>query len=223
MVTRREFIQASALLGGVAIGGNSFGPLRFPGKDSAAINPIVTTALGKLRGRYANGVYSFKGVHYGASTEGRLRFRPPVHAKPWMGIRDAYEVGPPAPQVLGYGGFWAGLSGPGRMSEDCLVLNVWTPGLRAQEKRPVLVWLHGGDYGVGSGGAALYVGRIWLPSTMSSFRPSIIASTSSAISICTNCAGTDSQIQAMRACSISCSLSNGSATISRSSAAILPT
>ena len=158
MVTRREFIQASTWLGGVAIGGNSFSPLRAPGKDSAAINPTVTTALGKLRGRYANAVYSFKGVHYGASTEGRLRFRPPVPAKPWVGIRDAYEVGPPAPQVLGYGGFWAGLSGPGRMSEDCLVLNVWTPGLRAQEKKPVLVWLHGGDYGVGSGGAALYDG-----------------------------------------------------------------
>ena len=135
MVTRREFIQASTWLGGVAIGRNSFSPLRAPGKDSAAINPTVTTALGKLRGRYANGVYSFKGVHYGASTEGRLRFRPPVPAKPWVGIRDAYEVGPPAPQVLGYGGFWAGLSGPGRMSEDCLVLNVWTPGLRAQGEK----------------------------------------------------------------------------------------
>ena len=87
MVTRREFIQASTWLGGVAIGRNSFSPLRAPGKDSAAINPTVTTALGKLRGRYANGVYSFKGVHYGASTEGRLRFRPPVPAKPWVGIR----------------------------------------------------------------------------------------------------------------------------------------
>ena len=158
MVTRREFIQASSLLGGVAICGNSFSPLRALGKDSAAINPIVTTALGKLRGRYANGVYSFKGIHYGASTEGQLRFRPPVPAKPWVGIRDAYEVGPPAPQILGYGGFWAGLSGPGRMSEDCLVLNVWTPGLRPSEKKPVMVWLHGGSYGVGSGGATLYDG-----------------------------------------------------------------
>ena len=115
MVTRREFIQASALLGGVAIGGNSFGPLRFRGKDSAAINPIVTTAPGKLRGRYTNGVYSFKGIHYGASTAGPLRFQPPVPAKPWVGVRDALEVGPPAPQVLDYGGFWAGLSGPGRI------------------------------------------------------------------------------------------------------------
>ena len=158
MVTRREFIQASALLGGVAIGGNSFSPLRAPGNDFAAVNPTVTTPLGKLRGRYANGVYSFKGVHYGASTEGRLRFRPPVPAKPWVGVRGMYEVGPPAPQVLGYGGFWAGLSGPGRMSEDCLVLNVWTPSLRAREKKPVMVWLHGGSYGVGSGGATLYDG-----------------------------------------------------------------
>ena len=62
MVTRREFIQASALLGGAAMGGNSFGPLRFPGKDSTVINPIVTTAPGKLLGRYTNGVYSFKGI-----------------------------------------------------------------------------------------------------------------------------------------------------------------
>ena len=113
MVTRREFIQASTWLGELQLAEIFSSPLRAPGKDSAAINPTVTTALGKLRGRYANAVYSFKGVHYGASTEGRLRFWPPVPAKPWVGIRDAYEVGPPAPQVLGDGGSGSAFPGPG--------------------------------------------------------------------------------------------------------------
>lgn len=63
-----------------------------------------------------------------------------------------------APQFLDDSGFWAGFSGPGGFSEDCLVLNVWTPGLRGREKRPVMVWLHGGVYAYGSGGAPAYDG-----------------------------------------------------------------
>jgi len=161
MITRRDLIQASVLFGGAAIGRGAFGSLLDRSafaKDSAASEPIVKTTLGRLRGAHVNGVYSFKGIHYGASTAGRLRFQPPVPPKPWAGVRDALQVGPPAPQVLDYGGFWRGLSGPGDMSEDCLVLNVWTPDLRGPGRRPVMVWLHGGSFGVGSGGAALYDG-----------------------------------------------------------------
>lgn len=161
MITRRDLIQASVLFGGAAIGRGAFGSLLDRSafaKDSAASEPIVKTTLGRLRGTHVNGVYSFKGIHYGASAAGSLRFQPPVPPKPWTGVRDALQVGPPAPQVLDYGGFWRGLSGPGDMSEDCLVLNVWTPDLRGREKRPVMVWLHGGSFGVGSGGATLYDG-----------------------------------------------------------------
>jgi para-nitrobenzyl esterase len=157
MITRRDLIQASVLFGGAAIGSGSAGSLLALAKDPAT-EPIVTTTLGRLRGTYRNNVYSFKGIHYGASTAGPLRFQPPVPPKRWEGVRDALEVGPPAPQVLDYGGFWRGLSGPGDMSEDCLVLNVWSPDLRGHEKRPVMVWLHGGSFGVGSGGANLYDG-----------------------------------------------------------------
>jgi para-nitrobenzyl esterase len=161
MITRRELIQKFVLFGGTAIGSGAFGSLldrSVFAKVSAASGPIVTTNLGKLRGAHVNGVYSFKGIHYGASTAGPLRFQPPVPPNPWTGVRDALQVGPPAPQVLDYGGFWRGLSGPGDLSEDCLVLNVWTPDLRGRGKRPVMVWLHGGNFGVGSGGAALYDG-----------------------------------------------------------------
>ncbi len=170
MVTRREFIQASALLGGVAIGGNSFSPLRAPGKDSAAINPTVTTALGKLRGAHVNGVYSFKGIQYGASTAGPLRFQPPVPPKPLdrcYATRSRWDRQPHRFWITADSG--VACLDRGDLSEDCLVLNVWTPDLRGRGKRPVMVWLHGGNFGVGSGARLSTMEPIWLRSTMSWF------------------------------------------------------
>ena len=122
--------------------------------------PIVEIAAGKLRGAFSAGIYSFKGVPYGASTVARNRFKPPEPPLPWAGVRDA----------LAYAGrAWQLPNRPKRRpvletvlgpadttpeGEDCLTLNVWTPAL-GDGKRPVMVWLHGGAFAYGSGNRAV--------------------------------------------------------------------
>ena len=98
---------------------------------------IAATKAGKLRGVIDNDVHVFKGIPYGEDTAPR-RFMAPVPAKPWTGIRDALKYGPRAPQPAGR---LPGASDP--VSEDCLTLNVWTPGMRDGGKRAVMVWHHG--------------------------------------------------------------------------------
>jgi para-nitrobenzyl esterase len=168
-MNRRELLKLSLLTCGAALTSSAQGsgsPSPLLADDNASASPVLETSLGKLRGAFANGVYSFKGVHYGASTEGARRFQPPLPAKPWTGVRDALELGPPAPQYnglldMGLADEYAPLFqfvGPGTMSEDCLVLNVWTPTLRSGGKRPVMVWLHGGSFAVGSDGVPMIDG-----------------------------------------------------------------
>jgi para-nitrobenzyl esterase len=128
------------------------------GVGAAALAPsddaIVETASGKLRGARADGAYIFRGAPYGESTGGNRRFLPPGPVTPWTGVRDALTFGPRAPQLARRG------AGPSEADgEDCLVLNVYTPAL-GQGRRPVMVWLHGGGFASGSGGAD-YDGR-WL-------------------------------------------------------------
>jgi para-nitrobenzyl esterase len=109
---------------------------------------VATTTSGKLRGYVDSGINVFKGIPYGEDTAAR-RFMPPLPAKPWTGIRDALNYGPQAPQPQRRPG-----SNPNgtqtSMSEDCLNLNLWTPGLRDGGKRPVMVWFHPGEYRAGT-------------------------------------------------------------------------
>jgi para-nitrobenzyl esterase len=121
---------------------------------------VVETIYGKVRGATRNGVHSFKGIPYGGPTGGRNRFMPPTLPEPWPGIKDTTRYGLSCWQVTG--GLTKqdfdllGPSGINSMSEDCLVLNVWTSGVKDQRKRPVMVWLHGGGYFEGSGDAHWY-------------------------------------------------------------------
>jgi len=114
------------------------------------------TAFGRVRGTDVDGVKTFKGIPYGASTAGANRFMPPADPARWSGVRDALEYGASAPQrdpgatPAAGSGLSVASAGLPPENEDCLVLNVWTPGLDAA-KRPVMLWCHGGGFASGSG------------------------------------------------------------------------
>ena len=124
---------------------------------AAARPPVAETTYGRVRGADANGVCIFRGIPYGGPTAGAGRFMPPSKPENWTGIRDATVNGPQCVQAGGnvftsplLGDYFAG----GRadrlelvkqpMDENCLVLNVLTPGLKG--KRPVMAYIHGGGF-----------------------------------------------------------------------------
>ena len=120
--------------------------------------PVAATKYGKVRGYIDNNINVFKGIPYGDNTAKR-RFQLPVPPVPWSGIRDATKFGPIAPQgPIGKSNFYPMPSEGTKMSEDCLHLNVWTPGLRDGKKRPTMVWFHGGGYNSWSCNIDLYDG-----------------------------------------------------------------
>ncbi len=104
-------------------------------------HPIAVTPDGRLRGAAANGRVAWLGIPYAAPPVGVLRWRPPAPVKPWPGVRDAVKAGAACPQP----------GGEGRgSSEDCLFLDVYRPA-DSSRNLPVLVYIHGGSFVVGSG------------------------------------------------------------------------
>ena len=114
---------------------------------------IVTTKNGKVEGIYSDGIYTFKGIPYAAAPVGEFRWLPPQPVKSWDGVRPAREFGPVAPQNLMTIGVIKHAEQP--QNEDCLFLNIWTPGID-DSHRPVMVWIHGGAFTIGSGSEDMY-------------------------------------------------------------------
>ncbi len=156
------FIRTVALLSAVsfsatvALGGNKRPDTSrqqvFIGEGIAETNTIY----GPVRGFVLRGIYTFRGIPYGDDTGGENRFMPPRPPKRWTAVRPAVAYGASAPQTFydrrpeSYSMFvdhW----NYDLMSEECLRLNVWTPGLNDGKRRPVLVWLHGGGFSKGNG------------------------------------------------------------------------
>src|SRR5579864_2898442 len=156
-INRRSFLGRGSAAAGLLAGASRAWSAAAKVDASAS---VVTTNAGKIRGAMQDKVHAFKGVPYGASTEGAGRFMPPAKPQAWSGVRDALELGPASPQVpstLIPESMAQQPKGDGAGSEDCLHLNVWTPSVGGG-KRPVMVWFHGGGYSAGSANWAMYDG-----------------------------------------------------------------
>jgi para-nitrobenzyl esterase len=159
---RRGFLKTTSAVASAwaFLGGQGATAIAQTAKTSGQ-DVVVETTFGRIRGRKVNGISAFKGVPYGASTAGANRFMPPKKPIAWTGTRETLDFGPSCPQLPGFKTPEIQLmqnlaSGPS--SEDCLVLNVWTPATDGA-KRPVMFWLHGGGFQFGSGSQPFYDGE----------------------------------------------------------------
>jgi para-nitrobenzyl esterase len=154
-LNRRAFLGAgaAALLGmpGVASAQD---------RRLASIGGVAATRHGRVRGLLRDGVHQFWSVPYGAPTGGANRFMPPRPPRAWSGVRDHFEIryaAPIEPGAVEPAPVVTALNRMTETSEDCLTINVFTPGLD-DTPRPVMVWMHGGGFRVGSGNYLLYDG-----------------------------------------------------------------
>src|SRR5690242_2242257 len=167
-VSRRALLSATANLASGAAGmallpNTAAAAKRTTDRSSSAA--IITasdrgstteTTAGKVRGYVRNGIYTFKGIPYAQATSGKARFMPPQKPEPWAGVRSSMYYGQVCPQGPRSG--WAVDENAfmfewddGQPGEDCLRVNVWTPGINDNRKRTVMFWIHGGGYSAGSG------------------------------------------------------------------------
>jgi len=148
------------------LAGGRFSPAAAQDVRGLANTAAVDTTAGRVRGVVRFGVNQFYGVPYAGSTAGANRFMPPTKLTPWTGVRDTVQVKERAPQDPdGPISEVFAMDRREPMGEDCLSVNVYTPGLgRANPStglgagRPVMVWLHGGGFSGGSGNWLLYDG-----------------------------------------------------------------
>ena len=128
-----------------------------------AVTPEIRIDSGIIRGLLAGekkDVRAFKGIPFAAPPVGKLRWKPPQPPAAWQGVRDCFKFGPACPQFVPML-----LVGMPEMvtnappSEDCLYLNVWAPQTAANQKLPVLYWIHGGGFVIGAASQPIYDGE----------------------------------------------------------------
>ena len=166
-LNRRRLLQYSGLGAAVSLAR----PLAFAAPEPA---PLAKTTAGAVSGYWSRKVMAFKGIPYGADTQ-TTRFQAPKPVAAWTDVKACTAWAPRAPQQSPdrkpadptAAGFQLMEGAPiryhlpsdeGPQSEDCLHVNVWTPGLRDGKRRPVLFYIHGGAYNNGTVNAALYDG-----------------------------------------------------------------
>jgi len=124
-----------------------------PSLQGTAATP-VSIDTGLITGELKDGVRIFKGIPYAAPPTGNLRWKPPQPVKPWQGVRDCTSFSPqcPQPKKEGFNDYDA------PESEDCLYLNIWTKAESPQARLPVMLWIHGGGFTIGSSSTPAYDG-----------------------------------------------------------------
>ena len=156
MNAKNLFFLAIAVLAAVGCcncnSGRSVGKAEAGELLTSADATVVQTATGKVAGYIDGGIYTYKGIPY-AKAE---RFMPPAPADSWEGVRSSRAYGPTCPQGKRTGWYsdeqaFSFSWDDGFPDENCLRVNIWTPGVNDGKKRPVMVWLHGGGYSSGSG------------------------------------------------------------------------
>lgn len=123
---------------------------------------IVQTTRGPIRGTKEAGIHIFRGVPYARPPVGDLRYRHPQSMDPWISTLECERFRNAAQQPHASVRIFSAVAGAGSVGqgEDCLYLNLWTPGLDAK-RRPVLVWIHGGGFVLGGGSAPIYDGTLF--------------------------------------------------------------
>ncbi len=146
LLDRRQFV-GRVMTAGAALAASGIahaGP-------QASGDPVARTRFGRVRGARHGRVVVFKGIPYAGSPAGEWRFKQPPPLKAWQGVRDALVYGPQSMQLPDPN--WPKAWKPAVSNEDCLYLNVWTPGVGDRRNRPVMFYSHGGGFATGNGGA----------------------------------------------------------------------
>ena len=121
------------------------------------MSTTTSTRYGKLQAEEIAGLSVFKGIPFAQPPVGGRRWLPPEKPASWNSTRDARNFAPIAPQNPVVLQALQAMRIEEPQSEDCLYLNIWTPKT-GPGNRPVMVWLHGGAFAIGSGSQALYDG-----------------------------------------------------------------